>query len=105
MFEMRFGGPGRYNLRFSYICVFRPVRGAHLWHQGRTAPILPELRRDPITGRWVIIATDSVKRPSDFTRQQVVLKGVRFCPFCPGNELRTPPEVLAYRSFGAANEP
>ena len=66
---------------------------------------MPELRKDPITGRWVIIATDRAKRPSDFTRQQVQLKGVRFCPFCPGNELRTPPEILAYRSRGAANEP
>jgi UDPglucose--hexose-1-phosphate uridylyltransferase len=66
---------------------------------------MPELRKDPITGRWVIIATDRAKRPSDFTRQSVVIKGVRFCPFCPGNELRTPPEILAYRTRGAANEP
>jgi UDPglucose--hexose-1-phosphate uridylyltransferase len=66
---------------------------------------MPELRKDPITGRWVIIATDRAKRPSDFTRQHVEIKGVRFCPFCPGNELRTPPEILAYRTRGAANEP
>ena len=66
---------------------------------------LPELRKDPITGRWVIIATDRAKRPSDFTRQSVVIKGVRFCPFCPGNELRTPPEILAYRTKGGPNEP
>jgi UDPglucose--hexose-1-phosphate uridylyltransferase len=66
---------------------------------------MPELRKDPITGRWVIIATDRAKRPSDFTRQRVEIKGVRFCPFCPGNELRTPPEILAYRTRGAANEP
>ena len=37
--------------------------------------------------------------------QRVEIKGVRFCPFCPGNELRTPPEILAYRTRGAANEP
>jgi UDPglucose--hexose-1-phosphate uridylyltransferase len=66
---------------------------------------LPELRKDPITGRWVIIATDRAKRPSDFTRQQVHITGQRFCPFCPGNELRTPPEILAYRTRGGANEP
>src|SRR5688572_25027697 len=68
-------------------------------------PFLPELRKDPVTGRWVIIATDRAKRPSDFTRQQVILKGLGFCPFCSGNELRTPPEILAYRTRGAANEP
>jgi UDPglucose--hexose-1-phosphate uridylyltransferase len=66
---------------------------------------LPELRKDPISGRWVIIATDRAKRPSDFTRQQVRTSELRFCPFCTGNELRTPPEILAYRTRGGANEP
>lgn len=66
---------------------------------------MPELRKDPITGRWVIIATDRAKRPSDFNRQQVHITGLRFCPFCAGNELRTPPEILAYRTRGGANEP
>jgi UDPglucose--hexose-1-phosphate uridylyltransferase len=66
---------------------------------------VPELRKDPVTGRWVIIATDRPKRPSDFTRQQVSITGSRFCPFCPGNEQRTPPEILAYRTHGSANQP
>jgi UDPglucose--hexose-1-phosphate uridylyltransferase len=57
---------------------------------------LPELRKDPITGRWVIIATDRAKRPTDFAREQVKMKG-GFCPFCYGNESKTPPEILAYR--------
>jgi UDPglucose--hexose-1-phosphate uridylyltransferase len=66
---------------------------------------LPDLRKDPITGRWVIIATDRAKRPSDFSRQSVVVQGGRYCPFCPGHETKTPPEVLAYRSSGAKDEP
>ncbi len=66
---------------------------------------MPEFRRDPITGRWVIIATDRARRPQDFSREQVVIKGGRFCPFCPGNEQKTPPEVLSYRQGGGANEP
>lgn len=66
---------------------------------------MPELRKDPVTGRWVIIATDRVRRPSDFLRETVVIKGGRFCPFCPGNEVKTPPEVLAYRDSGGRNEP
>jgi len=65
---------------------------------------LPDLRKDPITGRWVIIATDRARRPSDFTRERVVSTGGRICPFCPGQEIRTPPEVLAYRGSGAPNE-
>lgn len=66
---------------------------------------MPELRKDPITGRWVIIATDRAKRPADFAREQVVPQAGRFCPFCPGHESKTPPEVLAYRPSGGANEP
>lgn len=66
---------------------------------------MPELRRDPITGRWVIIATDRSRRPSDFAREPVILHATRFCPFCPGNESKTPAEVLAYRSSGGPNEP
>jgi len=60
---------------------------------------LPELRKDPITGRWVIIATDRGKRPSDFVKETVRIRG-GFCPFCYGNEDKTPPEILAYRTDG-----
>ncbi|MCL6544893.1 MAG: galactose-1-phosphate uridylyltransferase [Bryobacteraceae bacterium] len=67
---------------------------------------MPELRKDPITGRWVIIAAERAMRPSDFIRQPAVPTGGRFCPFCPGNESKTPPEVLAYRPGGGRpNEP
>ena len=65
---------------------------------------MPELRKDPITGRWVIISTDRAKRPTDFLRQSVVIQGVGMCPFCPGNESKTPPEIRAYgRSGGGLN--
>ncbi|MHC4660100.1 MAG: galactose-1-phosphate uridylyltransferase [Planctomycetota bacterium] len=58
---------------------------------------MPELRRDPIIGRWVIIATERAKRPRDFrTDKPGTRKG--FCPFCKGFEDKTPPEILAYRS-------
>jgi len=57
---------------------------------------VPELRKDPIVGRWVIISTDRAKRPTDFVRETMRIKG-GFCPFCYGNESKTPPEILAYR--------
>lgn len=57
---------------------------------------MPELRKDPIIGRWVIIATERAQRPSAFTTKPEEKKG-GFCPFCIGNEEHTPPEVLAYR--------
>ncbi len=62
---------------------------------------MPELRKDPITGRWVIIATERAKRPSDYPAEPVVISGGGFCPFCYGNEGKTPPEIIAYRSNGA----
>ena len=35
---------------------------------------MPELRKDPITGRWVIISTERGKRPNDFLRESVIAK-------------------------------
>ncbi len=60
---------------------------------------MPELRKDPIIGRWVIISSDRGKRPSEFEFTRPPLK-TGFCPFCPGNETKTPPEILAYRKSG-----
>jgi UDPglucose--hexose-1-phosphate uridylyltransferase len=63
---------------------------------------LPDLRRDPVTGRWVIISTERARRPNDFIREPVRIKGGA-CPFCPGNEGKTPPEILAYRPEADGN--
>jgi UDPglucose--hexose-1-phosphate uridylyltransferase len=65
---------------------------------------LPELRKDPIIGRWVIISTDRAKRPTDFIRESVEIKGNGFCPFCYGNESKTPPEILAYGRNGSGRD-
>ena len=65
---------------------------------------MPELRKDPITGRWVIISTDRAKRPMDFVRESVTIKGTGICPFCPGNEGKTPPEILAYGRNGGGKD-
>lgn len=62
---------------------------------------MPELRKDPIIGRWVIIATERAKRPSDFGAEQEIKKS-GFCPFCNGNEDKTPPEVFALRHNGSS---
>jgi UDPglucose--hexose-1-phosphate uridylyltransferase len=66
---------------------------------------MPELRRDPVTGRWVIISVERARRPSDFVRVPVIGPTNRFCPFCAGNESKTPPEILGFRpNGGAAND-
>ena len=55
---------------------------------------MPELRKAPITGRWVIISSERGKRPTDFQDQRTKKRG-GFCPFCAGNERATPKEALA----------
>jgi UDPglucose--hexose-1-phosphate uridylyltransferase len=59
-----------------------------------------ELRKDPVTDRWVIISTERSKRPSDFRIEQSSVIDAEFCPFCAGREDMTPPEVLAFRNGG-----
>jgi len=60
---------------------------------------MPELRRDPILGRWNIVAAERAARPSDFKHEPTRARG-GFCPFDEGNEDKTPPEILAYRAPG-----
>ncbi len=58
---------------------------------------MPELRKDPISGRWVIISVERGKRPSDFISPSQRRKTGGFCPFCPGNEYTTTGEIIAFR--------
>ena len=57
-------------------------------------PAMPELRKDPVVERWVIIATERARRPMDFAPEVVPPRGPEGCPFCPGHEERTPPELF-----------
>ncbi len=56
---------------------------------------MPELRRGPITHRWVIIAQERAKRPSDYRTSGRSLVGEEptHCPFCPGNEPEVPSDI------------
>jgi UDPglucose--hexose-1-phosphate uridylyltransferase len=56
---------------------------------------MSELRKDPVVDRWVIIATERSRLPSDFQEVQAIQQSA-FCPFCPGHEDRTPPEIAQY---------
>ncbi len=62
---------------------------------------MPEIRKDYLTGTWVVIAKERGKRPHDFKKPQKKEEaGPKICPFCPGNEKMTPPEINAYRNNG-----
>jgi UDPglucose--hexose-1-phosphate uridylyltransferase len=67
-------------------------------------PALPnapgELRQDPLTGGWVAITVGRAARPEAFLGDVGAPRGPLGCPFCPGNEHMTPPEVWADRDPG-----
>jgi UDPglucose--hexose-1-phosphate uridylyltransferase len=61
---------------------------------------MPQLRQDPTTKEWVIIAAVRSKRPHDFIKTKTWIEKPPYkedCPFCQGNEPLTPHESLAYR--------
>src|SRR6266576_1662318 len=58
---------------------------------------MPELRQNFFTKEWVVIATERAKRPEQMIVHREPRPQVSHspnCPFCPGNENQTPPEVL-----------
>lgn len=62
---------------------------------------MPELRKDPIGRRWVIIATERAARPTDFRHEAVEPSDLDLCPFEEGRESLTPPEIYSVRAPGA----
>lgn len=70
---------------------------------------MPELRKDLVRNKWVVIATDRALRPNDFpiNKQGVHNAAISgYCPFCEGNETSTPPELAAFRKPDTApNQP
>lgn len=66
---------------------------------------MPQLRKDPVTKRWVILLHEQKKLPADFKIEHAP-KQTNKCPFCPGNENMTPVELMSYRSENTLpNEP
>jgi len=60
---------------------------------------MPEIRRDYVVeSQWVILSPERDMRPSDFKVPEMKKSSGKKCPFCPGNEHMTPPEILAYRN-------
>lgn len=65
-------------------------------------PVVNQLRRNPLTGRWVTIAATRATRPHDFMTRVLKVEATpgRPCPFCPGNEEATPPALETYGRDG-----
>lgn len=58
---------------------------------------MPELRKDPVIGRWVIIATERANRPDQFANKEQDNAPEKPCPFCENHEADTPQEIYAIR--------
>ena len=81
--------------------------------------VATEIRRDPITGRTVVIDRAPFKRRSDFDLEPARLHPIAqkprdggpldevpaACPLCEGREGEAGPEILAWREGGPANVP
>ena len=69
---------------------------------------MSELRQDPTTREWVIIATERRRRPHEFgndfsskkDNETNLQEYSKDCPFCPGNEYLSPHETASYRTLG-----
>jgi UDPglucose--hexose-1-phosphate uridylyltransferase len=63
---------------------------------------MTELRQDPFTKEWVVIATERARRPGQLfhTNHEQGPKTLDTCPFCPGNESMTPPALYEPRDNG-----
>jgi len=67
---------------------------------------MAELRKDPLTNRWVIISTERTKNPAEFVSSRAGSEPEtgKNDPLAEGNEKMTPPEIYAMRpKAGAPN--
>lgn len=61
---------------------------------------MPEMRKDPVVGRWVVFSPERLRRPINYRFTRPAADDVDSDPFAPGNEAFTPPEVYAVREGG-----
>ena len=61
---------------------------------------MSELRQDPTTFDWIIIAKERAKRPDEFKKNRRSKNSTsnfnKYCPFCQGNERMTPEALSIY---------
>jgi UDPglucose--hexose-1-phosphate uridylyltransferase len=60
---------------------------------------MSRLRKDPIVGRWIIVSNERPKKPEDYSFEEPEDDVTPAeCPFCGGNEARTPREIASFRA-------
>jgi UDPglucose--hexose-1-phosphate uridylyltransferase len=56
-----------------------------------------ELRKDYLLDRWVVIAKERSRRPTDLAKPHPEPLKNTVCPLCVGNENMTPPAIMLYQ--------
>lgn len=62
---------------------------------------MSDLRQDPLSGRWVVLAAERARKPEGFAVPPASREAAGPCPFCPGHEDQTPHEILRKERNGA----
>ena len=67
---------------------------------------MPELRKDPVVGRWIVFSPERQIRPERYRCEEMPPTKPEEDPFLEGHETYTPPELYAIRpNGGSANGP
>jgi UDPglucose--hexose-1-phosphate uridylyltransferase len=61
-----------------------------------------ELRKDYLLDRWVVIAKERARRPSDLAKSRPAITNNLVCPLCVGNENMTPPATMLFQKLNGA---
>ena len=64
---------------------------------------MSELRKDPIIGRWVIIAPERGIQSLIIENKKDEIQDKGSCPFCKENEKKTPREIFSIKSPTSKN--
>ena len=65
---------------------------------------MSELRKDPVSKRWVIFPPERVYRPNDYADvKEEENEDISKCPFCEGKEEKAGEEILAYEKIPGRN--
>lgn len=64
---------------------------------------MSEMRWDPLKNIWVAVANKRGRSPRDFSLERQKLSTTA-CPFCYGQESKTPPEIFALRPDGSPRD-
>jgi UDPglucose--hexose-1-phosphate uridylyltransferase len=63
-------------------------------------PSYNELRKDYLLDRWVVIAKERSRRPTDLAKLRPEVAKTPTCPLCVGNESLTPPAIMLFLKVG-----